>query len=63
MNQVLENGPWLIRLVPIMLNIWTPNTRLTKEEITTAPVWVKLHNVAIVSNSEVGLSLITTKLG
>ncbi|GKD76454.1 zinc knuckle CX2CX4HX4C containing protein [Tanacetum coccineum] len=44
-EEVLENGPWLIRLVPIFLNIWTPNTRLSKEAITNAPIWVKLHNV------------------
>ncbi|GKD45942.1 zinc knuckle CX2CX4HX4C containing protein, partial [Tanacetum coccineum] len=27
MERVLKNGPWLIRLVPIILNIWTSNTR------------------------------------
>ncbi|GJT39899.1 hypothetical protein Tco_0939764 [Tanacetum coccineum] len=63
MEQVLENGPWLIRLVPIILGIWTPNTRLRKDEITTAPVWVKLHNVPIVAFLKVGLSLITTQIG
>ncbi|GJY30289.1 hypothetical protein Tco_0413784 [Tanacetum coccineum] len=35
---------------------------LKKDEITAAPVWVKLHNVPIVACSEVGLSLITTKV-
>ncbi|GKB29568.1 zinc knuckle CX2CX4HX4C containing protein [Tanacetum coccineum] len=63
MEQVLVNEPWLIRLVPIILNTWTPNIRLKKDEITAAPVWVKLHNVAIVSYYEGCLSLITTKLG
>ncbi|GKC18544.1 zinc knuckle CX2CX4HX4C containing protein [Tanacetum coccineum] len=62
-EQVLENGPWLIRLMPIILNIWTPNARHKKDEIIVAPVWVKLHNVPIVTYSEIGLSLITTKLG
>ncbi|GJU89780.1 zinc knuckle CX2CX4HX4C containing protein [Tanacetum coccineum] len=52
MEQVLENGPWLIRLVPVFLNIWTPNTRLSKEAITNAPIWVKLHNVPVVAYSE-----------
>ncbi|GJY88017.1 hypothetical protein Tco_0502645 [Tanacetum coccineum] len=61
MEKVLENGPWLIRLVPIFLNIWTPNTRLTKDTITSAPIWVKMHNVPIVAYSEVGLSLITSQ--
>ncbi|GJW39766.1 zinc knuckle CX2CX4HX4C containing protein [Tanacetum coccineum] len=63
MEQVLENGPWLIRMVPIMLNIWTPNSILKKDTITSVPVWVKLHNVPIVAFSEVGLSIITSSLG
>ncbi|GJZ66316.1 sugar transport protein 13 [Tanacetum coccineum] len=63
MESVLENGPWLIRLVPLILNVWTPNTDLKKAEIKSAPVWVKLHHVPIVAYSEVGLSLITTQIG
>ncbi|GKA77618.1 hypothetical protein Tco_0784079 [Tanacetum coccineum] len=55
MVSVMENGPWLIRLVPLMLNVWTPNTDLKKEEIKRAPIWVKLHHVPIVAYSEVGL--------
>nr|GEV87928.1 hypothetical protein [Tanacetum cinerariifolium] len=52
MERVLENGPWLIRLVPIFLNIGTPNTRLAKETITTTPIWVKPHNVPVMAFSE-----------
>ncbi|GJV99692.1 zinc knuckle CX2CX4HX4C containing protein [Tanacetum coccineum] len=63
MEKVLENGPWLIRLIPIFLNIWSVNTKLERDVITTAPVWVKIHNVPIGAFSEVGLSLITSKLG
>ncbi|GJV67686.1 zinc knuckle CX2CX4HX4C containing protein [Tanacetum coccineum] len=63
MERVLENGPWLIRLVLLILNIWSPNTILQKDEITLALVWVKIHNVPIVAYSEIGLSLIATKLG
>ncbi|GJT12436.1 zinc knuckle CX2CX4HX4C containing protein [Tanacetum coccineum] len=58
MEQVLENGPCLNRLVPTILNTWMPNTKLKKDEITAAPVWVKLHNVPIVAYSKVGLTLI-----
>ncbi|GJW55645.1 zinc knuckle CX2CX4HX4C containing protein [Tanacetum coccineum] len=63
MERVLENGPWLIRLVPIFLNIWTPNIVLKNDTITSAPSWVKLHHVPIVAFSEIGLSLITSQLG
>ena len=34
-----------------------------KEEVTSAPVWLKLYNVPIVAYTEVGLSLITTQIG
>nr|GEX24019.1 hypothetical protein [Tanacetum cinerariifolium] len=60
---VLESGPWLIKLVPLILNVWTPNAVLKKEDIKSAPVWVKLYNVPVVAYSEVGLSLITTQIG
>nr|GEV72735.1 hypothetical protein [Tanacetum cinerariifolium] len=62
-NEVIENEPWLIRLVPMILNIWTPNATLKRDEIKVAPVWVKLHNVPIMAYSKIGLSLITTQLG
>ncbi|GKF25004.1 zinc knuckle CX2CX4HX4C containing protein, partial [Tanacetum coccineum] len=52
MERVMEGGPWLIRLVPLFLNIWTPNTSLVKDKITSAPIWIKLHHVPIVAYSE-----------
>ncbi|GJS29618.1 hypothetical protein Tco_0490238 [Tanacetum coccineum] len=38
MESVLENGPWLIRLVPLILNVWSPDTNLIKAEVKKAPV-------------------------
>ncbi|GJZ20509.1 retrovirus-related pol polyprotein from transposon 17.6 [Tanacetum coccineum] len=63
MESVLENGPWLVRRVPLILNEWTPNTILKKDEIKRVPVWVKMHHVSIVAYSEIGLSLISTQIG
>nr|GEX33870.1 zinc knuckle CX2CX4HX4C [Tanacetum cinerariifolium] len=63
MENVLENGPWLIRRVPLILNKWTPDTILKKDEIKRVPVWVKMHHVPIVAYSDIGLSLITTQIG
>ncbi|GKA13225.1 nucleotide-binding alpha-beta plait domain-containing protein [Tanacetum coccineum] len=45
LDKVLERGPWIIRNSPIILNRWTPNVSLKKNEVTKVPVWVKLHNV------------------
>ncbi|GKF87456.1 zinc knuckle CX2CX4HX4C containing protein, partial [Tanacetum coccineum] len=63
MDRVLENGPWLIKMVPLILNVWSPDSDLFKAEIKKVPVWVKFHHVPIVAYSEVGLSLITTQVG
>ncbi|GJX40156.1 zinc knuckle CX2CX4HX4C containing protein, partial [Tanacetum coccineum] len=54
MERVLENGPWLIHSVPLILNIWTPNAKVAKEEVSIVPVWVKLHHVPIVAYSKIG---------
>nr|GFB31125.1 hypothetical protein [Tanacetum cinerariifolium] len=62
-DSVLENGQWLIRRVPFLLNEWTENTILKKDEIKRVPVWVKMHHVPIVAYSDVGLSLISTQIG
>nr|GEV03398.1 hypothetical protein [Tanacetum cinerariifolium] len=62
-KSVLENGPWLIRRVPLLLNEWTTNTILKKDEIKRVLVWVKMHHVPIVAYSETGLSLISTQIG
>ncbi|GJS36917.1 zinc knuckle CX2CX4HX4C containing protein, partial [Tanacetum coccineum] len=63
MDSVMKNGPWRIRLVPILLNVWNAEEKVKKEDIKRIHVWVKLFNVPIVAYSEIGLSLITSKLG
>nr|GFA54515.1 hypothetical protein [Tanacetum cinerariifolium] len=63
MDRVLESRPCLIRRVPLILHMWSPNVELKKDEVKTAPVWIKLHHVPIVAYTEGGLSLITTQIG
>ncbi|GKA18964.1 zinc knuckle CX2CX4HX4C containing protein [Tanacetum coccineum] len=48
--------------VAIVLKKWSPNVSLAKEELTKVPVWVKLHNVPLVSFNHDVLSMIATKL-
>ncbi|GJX94762.1 zinc knuckle CX2CX4HX4C containing protein [Tanacetum coccineum] len=52
MENVLNQGPWRIRSVPLILNVWNPNSELKKEDIKKVHVY-----------SKVGLNLITSKLG
>ncbi|GJZ05760.1 hypothetical protein Tco_0539553 [Tanacetum coccineum] len=62
-EQVLEQGPWLIRNTPLILQKWTPNMSFTKDKVTKVPVWVKMHRVPTVAYSKDGLSLIGSQIG
>ncbi|GJV11853.1 retrovirus-related pol polyprotein from transposon TNT 1-94 [Tanacetum coccineum] len=63
LEDVLKNGPWMIRKSPVILKNWTMNTRLCKEELTRILVWVKIHDVPIQVFSEDGLSIIASQIG
>ncbi|GKC46672.1 zinc knuckle CX2CX4HX4C containing protein [Tanacetum coccineum] len=63
LEDVLENGPWMIRKSPIILKKWNMSTRLCKDELSRIPVWVKIHDVPIQAFTEDGLSIIASKLG
>ncbi|GJV94190.1 putative reverse transcriptase domain-containing protein [Tanacetum coccineum] len=62
LDAMLENGSWFIRNNPLILKKWHPDENLLKEDVSTVPVWVKLHGVPVTSFNEDGLSAITTKL-
>nr|GEW18166.1 putative reverse transcriptase domain-containing protein [Tanacetum cinerariifolium] len=55
MENVLNQGPWRIRSVLLILNVWNPNSELKREDIKKIRVWINY--------SMCGLNLITAKLG
>ncbi|GJX79296.1 nucleotide-diphospho-sugar transferase [Tanacetum coccineum] len=63
LDSMLKNGLWFIRNNPLILKKWHPDENLLKEDVSTIPVWVKLHGVPVTTFSEDGLSDIATKLG
>ncbi|GJT90280.1 hypothetical protein Tco_1079125 [Tanacetum coccineum] len=63
LDAMLENGSWFIRNHPLILKKWHPDENLLKEDVSTIPVWVKLHGVPVTAFREDGLSIIATKLG
>ncbi|GJZ70610.1 cytokinin dehydrogenase 3-like protein, partial [Tanacetum coccineum] len=63
LDAMLENGPRFIRNNPLILKKWHPDENLLKEDVSTVPVWVKLHGVPITAFNNDGLSVIATKLG
>ncbi|GJR31365.1 zinc knuckle CX2CX4HX4C containing protein [Tanacetum coccineum] len=63
LNKVLHGGSWFIKSRPLVLNLWSANIKMKKEDCKKIPVWVKIHKVPMVAFSEVRLSLIATQLG
>ncbi|XP_035835827.1 uncharacterized protein LOC110888162 [Helianthus annuus] len=63
MDQMLEDGPWLIRNVLIILKEWSTSIKMEKEDIKVVPVWVKMHDVPLAAFTEDGLSLVASKIG
>ncbi|GJY29659.1 hypothetical protein Tco_0405426 [Tanacetum coccineum] len=63
LDPILENGPWFIWNNLLILKKWHPDENLLKEDVSTVPVWVKLHGVHVTAFSDDGLSAIATKLG
>ncbi|GJS38725.1 nucleotide-diphospho-sugar transferase [Tanacetum coccineum] len=62
LDAMLKNGLWVIQNNPLILKKWHPDENLLKEDVSTVPVWVKLHGVPVTAFSENGLSAIATKL-
>ncbi|GJU37055.1 copia protein [Tanacetum coccineum] len=63
LDATLKNGSWFNRNNPLILKKWHPDKNLMNEDISTVPIWVKLHGVPVKAFSENGLSAIVTKLG
>ncbi|GJU33522.1 zinc knuckle CX2CX4HX4C containing protein [Tanacetum coccineum] len=61
-DSMLRDGPWMIHEVPIFLNKWSPSVGLHKKELSRVHVWVKFHDVSLVTYTSDGLSLITMKI-
>nr|GEW64240.1 hypothetical protein [Tanacetum cinerariifolium] len=49
--------------VPLILRKWTPTAELSQDELTSVPVWVKIHGVLALAFIAEGLSAISTRLG
>ncbi|GJW16539.1 putative reverse transcriptase domain-containing protein, partial [Tanacetum coccineum] len=62
LDVMLENGLWFIQNNLLILKKWYPNVNILKEDVGNI-LWVKLHGVHVIAFSEVGLSVIATKIG
>ncbi|GKG35912.1 hypothetical protein Tco_0443590, partial [Tanacetum coccineum] len=63
LDAMLENGSWFIRNNPLILKKWHPDENLLKKDVSTVPVWVKLHGVPVTAFSEDDLCNAPTQKG
>ncbi|PWA82932.1 reverse transcriptase domain, Reverse transcriptase zinc-binding domain protein [Artemisia annua] len=62
-NQVLENGIWLVNNRPLVVQKWNPSINIVNTEPEVLPIWVKLYNVPLEAWTVKGVSAITSSLG
>nr|GEY97319.1 hypothetical protein [Tanacetum cinerariifolium] len=55
-DAILENGPSFIQNNPLIMKKWHPDVNLLKEDVSTVPVWVKLHGLLFIDFNEDGRS-------
>nr|GEU91782.1 hypothetical protein [Tanacetum cinerariifolium] len=63
MESMLDNGPWLICNMPLVLRKWSPLVNVAKEDIKSVPFWAKFYDAPVTAFTKDGLSAIVTKLG
>ncbi|GJS52103.1 hypothetical protein Tco_0625465 [Tanacetum coccineum] len=59
MDAMIENGPWVICNVSLVMKKWTPDVNIMKEDVCNILVWVKFHDIPITAFTEDGLSTAT----
>ncbi|KAJ0869919.1 hypothetical protein HanRHA438_Chr11g0494401 [Helianthus annuus] len=47
MIQVLERNPWLVKNVPLALQLWQPDTILSKPDLDKVPIWVTIKDLPL----------------
>ncbi|GJS33149.1 RNA-directed DNA polymerase, eukaryota, reverse transcriptase zinc-binding domain protein [Tanacetum coccineum] len=58
LNAMLENCLWFIRNNPLIMKKWHSDENLLKEDVSTVPVWVKLHGVPVTGRSSYARAMI-----
>ncbi|XP_058190906.1 uncharacterized protein LOC131308106 [Rhododendron vialii] len=59
----MEAGPWHVAGKLLILKPWEPQMVLTKEKLSTIPVWVQFSKIPLEFWTEQGLSYIASALG
>ncbi|KAF9588510.1 hypothetical protein IFM89_013004 [Coptis chinensis] len=60
---VLDEGPVFMGGRCLVIGPWTQNVELQMKSLNTIPIWVKMHNVPKVMQTDEGLGFIASKVG
>ncbi|MFS7991817.1 putative transcription factor interactor and regulator CCHC(Zn) family [Helianthus anomalus] len=63
LNEVLENGPWMVNNIPVFLDKWTPGLSLEKVEPAIVPLWVTIHNIPLDLWTTTGINKLMSGMG
>ncbi|KAM0036002.1 putative transcription factor interactor and regulator CCHC(Zn) family [Helianthus debilis subsp. tardiflorus] len=63
LNDVLENGPWMVNNIPVFLDKWVPGLCLEKIEPSIVPMWVTVHNIPLDLWTSTGINKLMSGMG
>ncbi|KAL0916672.1 hypothetical protein M5K25_014201 [Dendrobium thyrsiflorum] len=58
-----SRGVWFFLGRPFVLQKWSPHFRPIRENFTSAPIWIKIHDLPLVCWNSKGISRIASKVG
>ncbi|KAI0499496.1 hypothetical protein KFK09_017700 [Dendrobium nobile] len=62
-DMVCSKGVWFFHGKPFVFQKWTKNFHHTRENFTSVPIWVRVHNLPLVCWNSEGISKIASKIG
>ncbi|XP_020690503.2 uncharacterized protein LOC110105345 [Dendrobium catenatum] len=62
-EMVWTRGVWFLLGKPFVLQKWHPKFTPTKEDFTSVPIWVKIHDLTLACWNSEGISRIASKIG
>ncbi|KAI0492837.1 hypothetical protein KFK09_027113 [Dendrobium nobile] len=62
-DMVWSKGAWFFHGKPFIFKKWTKNFHPTRENFSSVPIWVRVHNLPLVCWNSEGISKIASKIG
>ncbi|KAL0924089.1 hypothetical protein M5K25_004894 [Dendrobium thyrsiflorum] len=62
-DMIWSRGVWFILGRPFILQKWHPKFKPTRENLTSLPIWIKIHDLPLACWNSEGISRIASKVG